>query len=368
MMNAPWKIADGGCRSADVSPCDIAVLRDVRKVYPARGGQAETVALDSVSLQARQGSILGVIGRSGAGKSTLIRLLGGLERPTAGTVTVGGTEFSKLDERGLRRARRSIGLIFQQFNLLSSRTAFANVALPLEIAGWPRQEIKARADTLLELVGLSDKRDRYPAELSGGQKQRVGIARALAVGPKVLLSDEATSALDPETTRQILTLLGSIRAELDLTIILITHEMSVIRAIADEVVVLDGGRIVERGATFDIFAHPQHPVTRTFVTTVNGTVLPEDLQARLRRDPIVGGRTVIRIVFSGPQASEPVLSRLTKLLGVDINIVAGQVDTIDGRPFGLLTIAIPIAHGSAAAATAALGKLDLSAEVLGYVP
>ena len=368
-MNALWK-ADLNTSSNPTASAarDIVALEGVRKVYPGRGSAAEVVALDAVDLRVAQGSILGVIGRSGAGKSTLIRLLSGLERPDEGRITVDGTEFSSLDDRGLRKARRSIGLIFQHFNLLSSRTAFGNVALPLEIAGWSRRDIGARVDGLLELVGLSDKRNRYTAELSGGQKQRVGIARALATDPKVLLSDEATSALDPETTRQILTLLGGIRKQLGLTIILITHEMSVVRAITDDIVVLDDGKIVEAGPTFNIFANPQHSTTRAFVSTVSGTVLPETLQAQLGPVPIVGGRAIIRIVFSGPQAGEPVLSRLTRLLAADINILAGHIDTVAGRPFGTLAVAVPVTHGSVPAAIAALGRLDLSAEVLGYVP
>ena len=280
---------------------------------------------------------------------------------------VDGAEMSSLDERGLRKARRSIGLIFQHFNLLSSRTAFGNVALPLEIAGRPRQEIGKRVEALLDLVGLADKRDRYPAELSGGQKQRVGIARALATGSKVLLADEATSALDPETTGQILALLGRIRQELGLTIVLITPEMAVVRALADRVAVLDSGRIVEEGPTFQLFAHPQHPTTFSFVSSVTGVALPDELSARLSPDCVADGKAIIRIMFSGPQAGEPVISRITRLLDVDVNIIGGQVDSIGGRPFGTLLIAIPCRHGSTHAVTAALERLNLTSEVLGYV-
>ena len=309
-----------------------------------------------------------MIGKSGAGKSTIIRLISGLERPTSGRIVVDGAEISALDERGLRQARRSIGLIFQHFNLLSSRTAFGNVALPLEIAGRSKQEIAKRVEALLDLVRLTEKRDRYPAELSGGQKQRVGIARALATGPKVLLSDEATSALDPETTGQIfLALLGRIREELGLTIVLITHEMAVVRTLADRVAVLDAGRVVEEGPTFQLFAHPQHPTTFSFVSSVTGMVLPEELRARLHPDCTAEGKAIVRIVFSGPQAGEPVLSRLTQLLNVDINIIAGQVDLIGGRPFGTLLVAIPCGRGSIHAVTAALERLNLTSEILGDV-
>jgi D-methionine transport system ATP-binding protein len=338
------------------------------KVYPARKGVAEVVAMEDIDLAVPEGAILGVIGRSGAGKSTLIRLLNGLETPSTGRIVVGGTEISRLRGAGLRQARRSIGMIFQHFNLLSSRTAAGNVALPLEIAGLSRREIAARVGPLLDLVGLADKADRYPAELSGGQKQRVGIARALATNPKVLLSDEATSALDPETTKQILALIKRVNAELKLTVLLISHEMSVVKAIADRVAVLEAGRIVEEGATIDIFAHPQHATTRAFVGTVTGAELPESLAAKLAAEPIEGGKAVIRILFTGQYADEPVLSRISRLLSIDLNILYGQIDAIGGRPFGVLVLAIPADAVTVPAALRSLQRLDLHAEVLGYVP
>src|SRR6187455_1123674 len=213
-------------------------------------------ALRGVDLDVAPGEIFGIIGRSGAGKSSLVRTINLLNRPRAGKVIVGGRELTALPDAQLRAARREIGLIFQHFNLLSSRTVAQNVALPLELAGVAPAEIRQRVDELLDLVGLADMRDRYPAELSGGQKQRVGIARALATRPKVLLSDEATSALDPETTIQILNLLKRINAELNLTILFITHEMSVVRQLADRVAVMEAGRIVEQGTTYDIFSSP----------------------------------------------------------------------------------------------------------------
>ena len=213
-MNAPWLQQSGTPLLANLTSASSGIrLEDIRKVYPARKGTCEVVALDDINLKVPEGAILGVIGRSGAGKSSLIRLINGLEHPTQGSVHVNGTEITALDEPSLRQARRSIGMIFQHFNLLSSRTAFENIALPLEIAGVSKSEIVKRVEPLLDMVGLVDKRDRYPAELSGGQKQRVGIARALATNPKVLLSDEATSALDPETTDQILALLNRINID-----------------------------------------------------------------------------------------------------------------------------------------------------------
>ena len=227
----------------------------VEKTYPAYRGKPSVRALQNIDFAVPRGSITGVIGRSGAGKSSLVRLINGLEKPTSGRVEVDGRDISALSGRELRLAQRSIGMIFQHFNLLSSRTAAANIALPLEIAGWSKADIAVRVAELLDLVDIADKHDRYPSELSGGQKQRIGIARALATRPSVLLSDEATSALDPQTTRAILDLLANINRELGVTIILITHEMSVVRQLANEVVVIDAGDIVERG-TCRRYLHP----------------------------------------------------------------------------------------------------------------
>jgi D-methionine transport system ATP-binding protein len=322
-------------------------------------------ALDGIDLSVRRGSVVGVIGRSGAGKSTLIRLVNGLERPTSGRVIVDGAEISALSERALRRERRGIGMIFQHFNLLSARTAAGNVALPLELAGYDKAAIRSRVDELLDLVGLADRRDRYPAELSGGQKQRVGIARALATNPKVLLSDEATSALDPETTHQILDLIGRINRDLGLTILLITHEMSVIRAIAHEVAVLDQGRIAESGDVFEVFTRPQAAVTRTFLDRETGRTLPPVLAARLQPAE-AGGALVLRITFRGPHATDPVLAQLAREAGITACILSGTVDEIAGRPFGTLVVSIP--PGDAARATAFLHARGLGAEVLGSLP
>jgi D-methionine transport system ATP-binding protein len=341
-------------------------LREVSKHFHPRGA-APVAALDAVSLAVSAGEIIGIIGRSGAGKSTLVRIVNGLEKPSAGTVTVAGAPLSELDEAGARVARRAIGMVFQHFNLLSSRTAAGNIALPLEIAGVPKAEIAARVEELLGLVGLTEQRDRYPSELSGGQKQRVGIARALATRPKVLLCDEATSALDPETTGQILDLLARIRREVGVTIVLITHEMAVVKAIADRVAVLDSGRIVEQGATFDIFAHPQHPTTKTFLRALSGAELPDHIRTQLSEAPVPSGKAVIRVVFTGPQAEQPVLTRLARVLSIDINILSGQLETIGGRGFGSLVIAVPGDAVTVHAVTAALDRLELTAEVLGHV-
>ena len=366
-MNMP--ILPAGLVSARPVPAGEAAihLEAVSKTFPARRGGAAVEALSEIDLAVPAGSVLGVIGRSGAGKSTLIRLVNGLDRPTGGRVVVDGTDVTAMDERGLRDVRRRVGMVFQHFNLLSSRNAFDNVALPLEIAGIGRDEIRRRVDPLLDLVGLSDKRARYPAELSGGQKQRVGIARALATRPKVLLSDEATSALDPETTRSILDLLSSINRELGLTILLITHEMSVIRAVAREVAVLDGGRIVEHGDVFDVFTRPRHATTRSFLSGETGHALPPYLRAHLRQEPVPGGSVALRILFRGPHATDPIVSALGRELGIDVNILSGTVDEIAGRPFGTLVVGLPNEPAKLAAALAFLRARELDTEVLGHV-
>jgi D-methionine transport system ATP-binding protein len=343
-------------------------LRGVEKHFAGRGGGAAIRALAGIDLTIDRGEIFGIIGRSGAGKSTLIRTINLLERPTSGRILVDGTDMTALSGAKLRQARHGIGMIFQHFNLLSSRTVYGNVALPLELAGLNRADIKARVEPLLDLVGLADKRDRYPAELSGGQKQRVGIARALASGPKVLLCDEATSALDPETTTQILRLLADIKRRLGLTIVLITHEMAVIKEICRRVAVMEDGRIIEQGDVFDVFTAPREPTTRRFVGTVMGGDLPESISARLRPEPVAGGTTVLRIVFRDTAANQPVISQLSRQFGLDINILHGRIEEIQGAPFGTLVIQT---DGRAEAVQAAINLLKsnhLSVEALGHVP
>lgn len=368
LMNAPWLQQSGIPLHAVSSPISPGiVLNGIRKVYPARKGTGEVVALDNIDLTVPEGSILGVIGRSGAGKSSLIRLINGLERPTQGSVHVNGTEITALDEPSLRKTRRSIGMIFQHFNLLSSRTAFGNIALPLEIAGVPKAEIIKRVEPLLDMVGLVDKRDRYPAELSGGQKQRVGIARALATNPAVLLSDEATSALDPETTDQILELLKRINTELRLTILFITHEMAVVKALADRVAVLEHGKIVEEGTTFDIFASPQHEVTKRFVGSVTGSQVPDWLLARLRAEQQQGDQAVLHVSFKGADASGPLLSQIARTFDVDVNIIYGQVETIAGHPFGTLIVSVSSSPDLVGKITSQLKSGGNAVELLGYV-
>ncbi|MCD6072010.1 MAG: methionine transporter ATP-binding protein [Microvirga sp.] len=363
-MNAPLGYIGDTPAQRLIPAQPIVRLEKVSKTFPGRDGQPVT-ALRATDLAVPQGSILGVIGRSGAGKSTLIRLVNGLEKPSSGKVIVDGADIAALPEAALRHARRSIGMIFQHFNLLSSRTAAQNIALPLEVAGFDKTEIRTRVEELLALVGLSDKRNRYPSELSGGQKQRVGIARALATKPKVLLSDEATSALDPETTRSILDLLGRINDELGLTILLITHEMAVIRNIAREVAVIEGGRIVEQGDVFEVFTRPRHEVTRSFLAAESGRALPPYVASRLQADATPGSQAVIRIGFRGPHATDPVLARLARDLNIEANILSGSVDEIAGRPFGTLVVGVP--EASVSITLDFLKKHGLDTEVLGYV-
>lgn len=341
-------------------------LQAVEKTYPARGGNDQVFALRGINLDIPRGDIVGVIGKSGAGKSTLIRLINGLEQPTGGKVIVDGVEISALSEKQLRDERRSIGMIFQHFNLLARRTAYGNVALPLEIAGVPAAEIKKRVLPLLDLVGLADKADRYPSELSGGQKQRVGIARALATKPKVLLSDEATSALDPETTESILALLRQVNAEFNLTVLLITHEMSVIKAVADRVAVIEGGHIVEQGPTYDVFTQPSNPTTRKFVSELTGTALPEHIRNRIGAVPAEGKQAYVTLTFKGEGAAQPFLSVLTRRLGLDFGIIQAKVDHIHGKPFGTLVISADATPEKLAALQTEAATLGLETEVLGY--
>ena len=345
----------------------MVAFEQVSKRFAAGRADHEVVALDNIDLAVPRGSVTGIIGRSGAGKSTLIRLVNGLEKPTTGRVLVDGIDVAKLDEKALRSVRRSIGMIFQHFNLLSSRTAFDNIALPLEIAGLDRQAVEQRVAPLLDLVGLADKRDRYPSELSGGQKQRIGIARALATQPKLLLSDEATSALDPETTRSILDLLHKINRELGLTVLLITHEMEVVKSVADHVAVIDGGRIVENGPTFDVFTGHAHPTTRALLGGLAGMRLPEFLTSRMSPEPQDGARTILRVIFKGENATEPMLARLGSELGIEVNILAGAVDEIAGRPFGMLVVSLRANDAKITEARQFLTEHGLSTEVVGYV-
>ena len=313
-------------------------LSGVTKTFlPQTRGEAPLVAVDDVSLDVAAGEICGIIGYSGAGKSTVLRLVNALETPTAGTVEIDGVDITGLGERELRRLRGDIGMIFQQFNLFDSRTVAGNIAYPLEVAGRPRAEIRRRVDELLEFVGLSAKARNYPEQLSGGQKQRVGIARALATNPRILLADEATSALDPDTTQEVLALLRRVNAELGVTILVITHEMDVIRTLADRVVVMEHGRIIEQGPVFDILSAPQQPATARFVASIIEDVPQGDDLATLRaRHP---GRLLTLDVREGAAAQADVFAALGAH-GVRFEVVHGGINDIGGRVFGHLTLAV----------------------------
>jgi D-methionine transport system ATP-binding protein len=309
----------------------VITTSDLTKVYRSRG--REVTALDGVDLHVRPGEVYGVIGRSGAGKSTLIRCLNLLERPTSGTVTVDGQDLTALAGRGsragapLRRSRTRIGMIFQHFNLLSARTVRGNVELPLEILGLSRRDRARKAAELLDLVGLADHARAYPAQLSGGQKQRVGIARALAGDPKVLLSDEATSALDPETTRSVLRLLRDLNQQLGLTVLLITHEMDVVKSVCDSAALMSGGRIVESGPVADLLATP-------------GSRLAHELFP-LDGDPSAPDRTVVDVTFHGGTAARPVISQLARRHEIDVSILGAAMDTVGGRQVGRMRVELP---------------------------
>ncbi|WP_036293236.1 methionine ABC transporter ATP-binding protein [Methylosinus sp. PW1] len=360
-MNAPTFSFDASTldSSSESGPPPVVRLREVTKRF---GG---TIALDQVSLSIRRGEVLGLIGRSGAGKSTLIRCLNGLERPDSGDVEIEGRSIIGLSERELQPFRRRIGIVFQHFNLMSAKTVAGNIALPLEIEGQPRAARKARVAELLDLIGLADKASAYPAQLSGGQKQRVGIARALAARPALLLSDEATSALDPETTDAILELLRDINRKLDLTILLVTHEMSVVRAIADRVAVLDGGRIVEEGPSWRIFASPGAATTRSLLRAFRPT-LPDELAARLV--PGRGERTLLKIVVIGAEARAPLLADLALATGLRATLVHGGVDRVNGEEIGALFLeADGRDQARFSAALDYLRQRASGAEVLGHV-
>lgn len=317
-----------------VSPLPMVRLDGLHLTFA--GGQK---ALKGVSLDVCQGSIFGIVGRSGAGKSTLLRCVNLLERPNSGRVMVDGADMLALDRSSLSAARGRIGMVFQHFNLLSRRTAAENVALPLEISGMSASERRTRVADLLALVGLTDRANAVPAQLSGGQKQRVGIARALASKPSLMLCDEATSALDPETTGEILALISDLRRKLGLTVLLITHEMAVVKAICDQVAVMEAGSIVEQGRVFDVFTRPSHATTRNFVAEVIGTALPSGTLARLP-DPGPGETCILlRILFAGPSSTRAVISEASRRFDIDINIISGRIDEIGGEPFGTMAVA-----------------------------
>ncbi len=342
-------------------------LAHIEKTYDSAAGPVQ--ALKGIDLTIETGEIFGIIGLSGAGKSTLIRCINLLERPTGGQVIIDGQDMTALSESELRRARKDIGMIFQHFNLLSSATVYDNVAFPLRLVHKPEKEIREKVESLLRLVGLENKAQQYPAQLSGGQKQRVGIARALASEPKILLCDEATSALDPQTTKSILGLIRDINAQMHLTVVIITHEMQVIKEICDKVAVISNGVIAEQGTVLDVFTNPQRPITQEFISVVLSNELPAAFRGNdISTDPIPGAYLLLRLTFLGDNADDPVLAdTIKKFPELDISILFGDIDQIKNVPFGRMIIGITGPQAKIDEALRYLGGRDLKEEVIGYV-
>ncbi|OLP65164.1 Methionine import ATP-binding protein MetN [Bacillus pumilus] len=338
-------------------------LQNVSKTYHSKNGNVD--AVKDVNLAIGKGEIFGIIGYSGAGKSSLIRLLNGLERPTSGTVEVAGNRINEVSSAKLRKARQEISMIFQHFNLLWSRTVRQNIMFPLEIAGVPKLKRRARANELIKLVGLEGKENAYPSQLSGGQKQRVGIARALANDPKVLLCDEATSALDPQTTDSILDLLSDINKRLGLTIVLITHEMHVIRKICHRVAVMENGYIVEEGEVLRVFRQPKEEMTKRFVQQL---AEPEEAKETIEHvlERVKEGK-VVRLSFIGDSAEQPLISEIIRSYEVDVNILQGKISQTQEGAFGTLFIHINGKETEVEKAIAYIQSKQVEIEVMTHV-
>lgn len=308
---------------------DLIQIKDLHKVFKIKG--RDVIALEGINLTVKEGEIFGIIGLSGAGKSTLVRCINFLEKPTSGAVVFDGQDLNTLSDKELRKARQQMGMIFQQFNLLMQRTALENVCFPLELAGVKKDEAEKRAQELLEIVGLSERANAYPVQLSGGQKQRVAIARALATNPKVLLCDEATSALDPQTTASILALLKKLSKEMGITVIIITHEMSVIEEVCSRVAIIANHRIAEVGSVQEIFTHPKTDATRQLVY-------------REEEDPVTyrpGEGRFLRVVYNGSNALEPIIAKMILDLKIPVNIIHANLRTIEGDTYGDMVIQLP---------------------------
>lgn len=341
-------------------------LQQLTKTYQNAKGSFN--AISNVSLQVKQGEIFGIIGKSGAGKSTLIRCVNLLEKPTSGKVIVANEELTALSPEALRTARHKIGMIFQHFNLLTSRNVYDNIALPLELAGYSRKQIADTIMPLIELTGLTTKTKAYPSQLSGGQKQRVAIARALASKPHVLLSDEATSALDPETTTSILQLLKNIRDTLNLTILLITHEMSVIKACCDRVAILAYGKVIEENEVGEFFSQPKTAIAKKFIESSLPQHLPSSIEQYLVPEEQLHTHPVIRFWFMGESATQPIISQLINQFNLRINILQANVECIKNHTMGIMIVAVSGAKTNIQAAMQHLINLGVHAEVIGHVP
>ncbi len=341
-------------------------LNNITKIFTL--SDKKLTALDNVSLHVPKGQICGVIGASGAGKSTLIRCVNLLERPTHGAVLIDDVDLTQLSEAELVKTRRQIGMIFQHFNLLTSRTVFENVALPLELENKSKAEIQEKTTALLALVGLGDKHNVYPANLSGDQKQRVAIARALASDPKVLLCDEATSASDPATTQSILKLLKEINRTLGITILLITHEMEVVKRICDQVAVIDKGRLIEQGTVSEIFSNPKTELAQEFISSTFHITLPEEYLENLSDTPKhAKSYPIIKFEFTGRSVDAPLLSQASKKFGVELSILTSQIDYAGGVKFGFTIAEVEGDEDAITQAKVYLMENNVRVEVLGYV-
>ncbi len=340
-------------------------LKNIVKSFDGGKGDNEIHAVNDVSLKIDDGEIFGIIGFSGAGKSTLVRCINLLERPTSGTVNIDGVELTSLEPKELRAERRKIGMIFQHFNLMPSRTVFENIAFPLYKSGLSKTEIKEKVESLLELVELSDKTNAYPSELSGGQKQRVAIARALANDPKILLSDEATSALDPQTTNSILKLLKKLNRELKITIIVITHEMEVIKQICTRVAVMEHGHVVEVGETFEIFANPKHKLTRNFIKTTSNLYRIEDMLSEnlLGIEP-EKNEVLVRFSYNEKTLTRPLIAIASKKFDLELNILLASIDRVGDATIGGTVVNIKGESESIDAALKYMKENNVGVEVI----
>jgi len=329
-------------------------IEKLGKVFEDKSGNVH--ALKNIDIDVKKGEIFGIIGLSGAGKSTLIRCINRLEEPTSGKIFISGNDITTLNKQELAELRRKIGMIFQHFNLLSRKTCAKNIAFPLEISGHDKNYINARVDELLELVDLKDKKNSYPSQLSGGQKQRVAIARALATKPDILLCDEATSALDPTTTKSILKLLKVINETLGITIVIITHQMEVVKEICDRVAVISEGELIEQGSTYEVFSNPRHKVTKSFVKDISlelkDFILPQE-KSRL-----------VKLTFPNDSAEKPIISNIIRRFNIEVNIIAGNISTIQGKTYGQLIIDLKGEEHQLEAAMSYLSSNNIIAEEL----
>lgn len=339
-------------------------LQNIRKTFLLDSGQ-EVVAIDQVSLKINQGEIYGIIGHSGAGKSTLVRCINYLERPSSGKVLIEGEDLSQFDDHTLRTKRHRIGMIFQQFNLLSARTVYENVAFLLKYQGIPKEVIRQKVENLLDLVGLGDRLDAYPSQLSGGQKQRVAIARALANDPQILLCDEATSALDPQTTQSILDLLKKLNQDLGLTIVLITHEMNVVKSICHRVAVMEAGKVVEEGPVVDVFVNPKRRITKEFVDTVsNFSKIEGLLEAKSAILKLEDQQSLVRLNFHGGGTRDAIISDISRRFELQASIIFANVDIVQDTIIGSLVIILSGEKSRKEAALKYLKEREIYVEVI----